>query len=140
MLSFHRFQIFTNVGCRRVSLHFSELSCHLSSVAQAPLEIPSSIGTSVTNNSNNTLKPVKVKRNTIKFPIMNIYNIFEPLRVNSKAKFDETVDIAVRLGVDPRKPNQAIKSVAKLPFGTGKKIRVAVFAFGGKFIYCITII
>lgn len=46
------------------------------------------------------------------------------------ARFDETVDLAVKLGVDPRKPNQSIKGVARLPHGNGKKVRVAVFASG----------
>ncbi|ETV67949.1 ribosomal protein L1 [Aphanomyces astaci] len=47
-------------------------------------------------------------------------------------KFDETVDIVVELGVDPRKPNQSVRSVVTLPHGTGKVVRVAVFAKGDK--------
>jgi len=46
------------------------------------------------------------------------------------AKFDETVEISVNLGLDPRKPNQSIKGTAKLPHGAGKKVRVGVFATG----------
>ena len=49
------------------------------------------------------------------------------------ARFDETVDLAVNLGVDPRKPNQSIKGVARLPHGNGKKVRVAVFATGAQY-------
>lgn len=45
----------------------------------------------------------------------------------ARAKFDETVEIAVRLGVDPRKPNQNVRSTTQLPHGTGKTVRVAVF-------------
>ena len=45
----------------------------------------------------------------------------------AKAKFDETVEIAVRLGVDPRKPNQNVRTTTLLPHGTGKVVRVAVF-------------
>jgi large subunit ribosomal protein L1 len=45
-------------------------------------------------------------------------------------KFDETVDIVVRLGVDPRKADQMIRGTVALPAGTGKDIRVAVFAQG----------
>ena len=48
------------------------------------------------------------------------------------AKFDETVDIAVRLGVDPRKADQNIRGSVVLPKGTGKKFRVLVFAKGEK--------
>ncbi|MGB1382229.1 MAG: 50S ribosomal protein L1, partial [Ilumatobacteraceae bacterium] len=45
-------------------------------------------------------------------------------------KFDETVDIVVRLGVDPRKADQMIRGTVALPSGTGKDVRVAVFAQG----------
>jgi large subunit ribosomal protein L1 len=47
-------------------------------------------------------------------------------------KFDEGVDIAVRLGVDPKKPDQMVRGTAVLPNGTGKKVRVLVFAKGPK--------
>nr|CCA23455.1 50S ribosomal protein L1 putative [Albugo laibachii Nc14] len=50
----------------------------------------------------------------------------------AKCKFDETVELAVQLGVDPRKPNQNVRGVVSLPFGTGKPVRVAVFARGTK--------
>jgi large subunit ribosomal protein L1 len=45
-------------------------------------------------------------------------------------KFVESVDLALKLGVDPRKPNQSVRGVQTLPHGTGKKVRVAVFARG----------
>jgi large subunit ribosomal protein L1 len=48
----------------------------------------------------------------------------------AKAKFDETVEAVFRLGVDPRKADQAIRGTVSLPAGTGKTIRVAVFAQG----------
>jgi large subunit ribosomal protein L1 len=48
----------------------------------------------------------------------------------SGAKFDETIDIAVRLGVDPRKADQIVRGTVALPAGTGKTIRIAVFAAG----------
>ena len=50
----------------------------------------------------------------------------------SSVKFDETVDICVRLGVDPRKADQMVRGAVVLPNGLGKKIRVAVFAKGEK--------
>ena len=47
-------------------------------------------------------------------------------------KFDETVDLAVRLGVDPKKPDQMVRGTVVLPHGTGKQVRVLVFAKGQK--------
>ena len=51
---------------------------------------------------------------------------------NATAKFDETVEIAVQLGVDPRHADQMVRGVVGLPNGTGKSVRVAVFARGPK--------
>lgn len=51
---------------------------------------------------------------------------------NAKAKFDETVEIAVNLGVDPRHADQMVRGVVNLPAGTGKSVRVAVFAKDAK--------
>jgi large subunit ribosomal protein L1 len=48
------------------------------------------------------------------------------------AKFDETVEVAVRLGVDPRHADQVVRGTVVLPAGTGKKVRVAVIAVGEK--------
>jgi large subunit ribosomal protein L1 len=50
----------------------------------------------------------------------------------SKKKFDETVDVAMRLGVDPRKADQMVRGTVNLPHGTGKTARVVVFASGDK--------
>ncbi|MBV8983036.1 MAG: 50S ribosomal protein L1 [Acidimicrobiia bacterium] len=49
---------------------------------------------------------------------------------NAKAKFDESVELATRLGVDPRKADQMVRGTVSLPSGTGKPVRVAVFAAG----------
>lgn len=49
-----------------------------------------------------------------------------------KARFDESVDIAIRLGVDPRKAEENIRGTVTLPHGTGKSVRVAVFCKGDK--------
>ncbi|MBA4324685.1 MAG: 50S ribosomal protein L1, partial [Rhodobacter sp.] len=50
----------------------------------------------------------------------------------ASAKFDETVEIAMNLGVDPRHADQMVRGVVALPNGTGKTVRVAVFARGAK--------
>jgi large subunit ribosomal protein L1 len=50
----------------------------------------------------------------------------------AKAKFDETIEIAMNLGVDPRHSDQMVRGVIELPHGTGKTLRVAVFAKGDK--------
>ena len=47
---------------------------------------------------------------------------------NKKTKFDETIEIAMNLGVDPRHADQMVRGVVSLPNGTGKAVRVAVFA------------
>ncbi|MAI20071.1 MAG: 50S ribosomal protein L1 [Kiritimatiellaceae bacterium] len=52
------------------------------------------------------------------------------LRENATAKFDETIEFAFRMGVDPSKSDQAIRSTVALPHGSGKDVRVIVFASG----------
>ena len=54
------------------------------------------------------------------------------IKERAKAKFDETVEIAVNLNVDPRHADQMVRGVIALPHGTGKPLRVAVFAKGDK--------
>ncbi|MBM3611617.1 MAG: 50S ribosomal protein L1 [Alphaproteobacteria bacterium] len=54
------------------------------------------------------------------------------VKANASAKFDETVEVAMNLGVDPRHADQMVRGVVTLPNGTGKTVRVAVFARGAK--------
>lgn len=54
------------------------------------------------------------------------------VKANATARFDETVEIAMNLGVDPRHADQMVRGVVQLPNGTGKDVRVAVFARGPK--------
>src|SRR3990170_1011627 len=64
-----------------------------------------------------------------------LYPIDDAVRIvkgNAKAKFDETIEIAVNLNVDPRHADQMVRGMVTLPNGTGKKVRVAVFAKGAK--------
>jgi len=64
-----------------------------------------------------------------------LYGLAEAVKLvksNATAKFDETVEIAVNLGVDPKHADQMVRGMVSLPNGTGKSIRVAVFAKGAK--------
>ena len=54
------------------------------------------------------------------------------VKTNATAKFDETIEVALNLGVDPRHADQMVRGVVTLPKGTGKTVRVAVFARGAK--------
>ncbi|PHK93081.1 50S ribosomal protein L1 [Pseudoroseomonas rhizosphaerae] len=54
------------------------------------------------------------------------------VKANAKAKFDETVEISMNLGIDPRHADQMVRSMVSLPHGTGKTVRVGVFARGPK--------
>jgi len=64
-----------------------------------------------------------------------LYPVSEALklvRANANAKFDETVEISMNLGVDPKHADQMVRGVVNLPHGTGRVLRVAVFARGAK--------
>ena len=64
-----------------------------------------------------------------------IYEFEEGLKLvieNAFAKFNETIEVATRLGVDPRKADQMVRGTVQLPHGTGKEVRVLVFAKGEK--------
>jgi large subunit ribosomal protein L1 len=54
------------------------------------------------------------------------------VKANARAKFDETVEVAMNLGIDPRHADQMVRGLVSLPNGTGKTLRVAVFARGAK--------
>src|SRR5581483_10193933 len=62
--------------------------------------------------------------------LYNPAEAFDLVKNLSTRKFDETVEVAFRLGVDPRKADQMIRGTVSLPNGTGKAVRVAVFAAG----------
>ncbi len=63
---------------------------------------------------------------------MELGKAVELAKANAVAKFDETLDLAVRLGVDPKHADQMVRGTVVLPHGTGKKVRVLVFAKGEK--------
>lgn len=62
----------------------------------------------------------------------SLENAVKEIKSRSRAKFDETVEISMNLGVDPRHADQMVRGVVTLPNGTGKSVRVAVFARGDK--------
>jgi len=64
--------------------------------------------------------------------LYHIDNAIDLARETAEAKFDETVDLAVRLGVDPRRADQNVRGTLVLPHGTGRDVRVLVFAQGEK--------
>src|SRR5271154_947492 len=62
--------------------------------------------------------------------LLSVTDAIEKVKALSTAKFDETVELAIRLGVDPRRAEQIVRGTLSLPAGTGKTNRVAVFAAG----------
>ena len=63
---------------------------------------------------------------------LSVEDAVKMVKANAKAKFDETVEIAVNLGVDPRHADQQVRGVVNLPSGTGRDVRVAVIAKDAK--------
>ena len=64
-----------------------------------------------------------------------LYNVNDAIalaKANATAKFDETIEVSLNLGVDPRHADQMVRGVVTLPAGTGKTVRVGVFAKGAK--------
>ncbi len=77
----------------------------------------------------------RVKANVAKYDLtkpMALDAAFETVKACATAKFDESVDVAIQLGIDVRKSDQAIRGAVVMPEGTGKNIRVAVFTQGAK--------
>ena len=64
--------------------------------------------------------------------VVNLEEAVKQVKANATAKFDETVEIAVNLGVDPRHADQQVRGVVSLPSGTGRDVRVAVIAKDAK--------
>jgi large subunit ribosomal protein L1 len=70
----------------------------------------------------------KVDRNKL-YPITDAMKI---VKENATAKFNESIDVAINLGIDAKKSDQTVRGSVVLPAGTGKTVRVAVFAQGDK--------
>jgi large subunit ribosomal protein L1 len=79
-----------------------------------------------------TKKQKKLAESVDAQKIYAVDEAIETVKANATAKFDETIEIALNLGVDPRHADQMVRGVVTLPAGTGKTVRVAVFARGDK--------
>jgi large subunit ribosomal protein L1 len=80
-------------------------------------------------------KQTKKAKKLAELDSTKLYGVDEAIalaKANATAKFDETIEIALNLGVDPRHADQMVRGVVTLPAGTGKDVRVAVFAKGDK--------
>ncbi|MBE6443127.1 MAG: 50S ribosomal protein L1 [Alphaproteobacteria bacterium] len=75
---------------------------------------------------------VNAYKNLDKDQVYSLKDAVKIVKENAKAKFDETIDIAINLGVDPKYADQMVRGVCALPHGTGKTVRVAVLAQGEK--------
>ena len=64
--------------------------------------------------------------------LFSVEDAVKIVKTNAKAKFDETIDISMNLGIDPRQSDQMVRGMVPLPSGTGKDVKVAVFAKGDK--------
>ena len=81
----------------------------------------------------NQAKRIRTAREAI--DAMKLYPVDEAVKLvkeRAKAKFDETIEVAMNLGVDPRQADQMVRGVVNLPNGSGRSARVAVFAKGAK--------
>ena len=77
-----------------------------------------------------TAKPPKPPRRAMALPAVSPQAGVQRVVANAKANFDETLELSLGLGIDPRKPNQSLRTLTSLPHGTGKNAVVAVFAQG----------
>jgi large subunit ribosomal protein L1 len=74
----------------------------------------------------------KAKENIDRTALYALSEAVKIIKENANTKFDETIEIALNLGVDPKHADQMVRGVVLLPHGTGKSLRVAVFAKGDK--------
>jgi len=70
----------------------------------------------------------KARSNVDRAKVYSVAEAVKAVKANATAKFDETIEIAINLGVDPRHADQQVRGVVSLPNGTGRTVRVAVFA------------
>jgi len=90
-----------------------------------------SIDSSINSTEGSEVRKPKSEKNVFKvLGPLNVFTAITKIRESLRAKFDESVEISVNTSLDPRKQNQVVKGIAVLPYGSGKKVRVAVFAQG----------
>lgn len=80
--------------------------------------------------TNLTKKQAQIRKKVDSTKVYRIEEAISLLKEFASKKFNECVDVAINMGLDPRKPNEALRLSTKLPKGTGKIVRVAVFAQG----------
>uniref|UniRef100_M4BHC3 Ribosomal protein n=1 Tax=Hyaloperonospora arabidopsidis (strain Emoy2) TaxID=559515 RepID=M4BHC3_HYAAE len=109
-----------------VKIHVKRASCcwvRASSTLEAP--------TAASKRSPTALSIAPRRSNAPETPV-DMKTALAKCKTQKARNFDETIDLAIQLGVDPRKPNQSVRGVVSLPNGTGKQVRIAVFARGAK--------
>ena len=77
-------------------------------------------------------RTTKAREGVDREKLYSIDDAIKMIKERAKAKFDETIEVAMNLGIDPRHADQNVRGVVMLPHGTGKSLRVAVFARGDK--------
>jgi len=77
-------------------------------------------------------RTIKAREGVDREKLYPLQDAVKMVKERAKAKFDETIEIAMNLGVDPRHADQMVRGVVNLPNGTGRTLRVAVFARGAK--------
>src|SRR2546423_6381013 len=77
-------------------------------------------------------KKMKAAKSKVEPRLYGLKEAVDLVKRTAYAKFDESVDVALRLGVDPKRSDQMVRGTTVLPHGTGKKLRVLVFAKGEK--------
>ena len=88
--------------------------------------------TTTTTNPTTNSEPAAAQppRRAMALPAVTPDSAMEQVVTSAKAKFDETIELSLGLGIDPRKPNQQFRTMAQLPHGSGKTAIIAVFAQG----------
>ncbi len=64
--------------------------------------------------------------------ILSVQEAISEVKKNAKAKFDESIEVHLRLAIDPKKSDQQVRGTAELPYGTGRKVKIAVFTASQK--------
>ncbi len=77
-------------------------------------------------------RTVAARKNIDRNKVYDLTGAVKIIKQNATAKFDETIELSMNLGVDPRHSDQMVRGVCELPNGTGRSVRVAVFARGDK--------